>query len=89
MYTEDDTEAQKTIFKYQFIMQITPKHTHNYIFGNPILSNIDLLQNRHTFYTPYAKDNWEPIKQENIKKLLTENVSLDDCTTNGPSDKTS
>ncbi|WP_318345175.1 HD domain-containing protein [Flagellimonas baculiformis] len=51
--------------------------------------NIDLLQNRHTFYTPYAKDNWEPIKQENIKKLLTENVSLDDCTTNGPSDKTS
>ena len=34
--------------------------------------NIELLQNHHTFHTPYAKKKWEPIKQENIKKLLKE-----------------
>nr|WP_315032866.1 Pycsar system effector family protein [uncultured Chryseobacterium sp.] len=31
--------------------------------------NLDMLKNRHTFYTEYAKENWEPLKKKNIKKI--------------------
>ncbi|NIF07056.1 HD domain-containing protein [Chryseobacterium sp. Tr-659] len=31
--------------------------------------NLDMLKNKHTFYTDYAKDNWEPLKKKNIKKI--------------------
>lgn len=31
--------------------------------------NLDMLKNRHTFYTDYAKENWEPLKNKNIKKI--------------------
>lgn len=31
--------------------------------------NLDMLKNRHTFYTDYAKENWEPLKKKNIKKI--------------------
>ena len=28
-----------------------------------------MLKNKHTFYTEYAKENWEPLKKKNIKKI--------------------
>ncbi|MCJ7934709.1 MAG: DUF5706 domain-containing protein [Chryseobacterium sp.] len=31
--------------------------------------NLDMLKNKHTFYTDYAKENWEPLKKKNIKKI--------------------
>lgn len=31
--------------------------------------NLDMLKNKHTFYTEYAKENWEPLKKKNIKKI--------------------
>lgn len=31
--------------------------------------NLNFLQNTHQYYTDYAKENWEPKKQKNIKKL--------------------
>ncbi|WP_353150526.1 Pycsar system effector family protein [Chryseobacterium sp.] len=31
--------------------------------------NLDMLKNRHTYYTDYAKENWEPLKKKNIKKI--------------------
>lgn len=31
--------------------------------------NLNFLQNMHQYYTDYAKENWEPKKQKNIKKL--------------------
>ncbi|MEX0275582.1 MAG: Pycsar system effector family protein, partial [Flavobacteriaceae bacterium] len=34
--------------------------------------NIDFLQKHHTYFTSYAQENWEPVKQKNIKKLMKE-----------------
>ena len=31
--------------------------------------NIDFLKNKHQYFTDYAKENWEPLKQKNIKKI--------------------
>lgn len=31
--------------------------------------NLDMLKNRHHYYTEYAKENWEPLKNENIRKI--------------------
>ncbi|ASW74726.1 phosphohydrolase [Chryseobacterium piperi] len=31
--------------------------------------NIDMLKNKHHYYTDYAKENWEPLKKKNIKKI--------------------
>jgi predicted metal-dependent HD superfamily phosphohydrolase len=38
--------------------------------------NIDLLQNKHRFYTKYAKEHWVPIKQENIQIMISEKDKL-------------
>ncbi|MCE3075499.1 Pycsar system effector family protein [Chryseobacterium gwangjuense] len=31
--------------------------------------NLDMLKNKHKFYTDYAKQNWQPLKEKNIKKI--------------------
>jgi len=31
--------------------------------------NLDMLKNKHHYYTDYAKENWEPLKKKNIKKI--------------------
>lgn len=31
--------------------------------------NLDMLKNKHQFYTEYAKKEWEPLKEKNIKKI--------------------
>ncbi|MDC8106676.1 MULTISPECIES: Pycsar system effector family protein [Chryseobacterium] len=31
--------------------------------------NLELLKNKHKYYTDYAKENWEPLKKKNIKKI--------------------
>lgn len=31
--------------------------------------NVDFLKNKHTYFTDYAKENWEPLKMKNVKKL--------------------
>jgi HD superfamily phosphodiesterase len=38
--------------------------------------NIDLLQNKHRFYTKYAKEHWVPKKQENIQTMITNKDKL-------------
>lgn len=32
-------------------------------------ANIDMLENKHRFYTDFAKENWGPTKTKNLKKL--------------------
>lgn len=39
--------------------------------------NIDLLQNKHHFYTDYAKKHWTPKKEENIRLMITEKDKLE------------
>ncbi|MCX8525032.1 DUF5706 domain-containing protein [Chryseobacterium formosus] len=31
--------------------------------------NVDFLKNKHKYFTDYAKENWEPLKMKNVKKL--------------------
>ncbi|REC50501.1 MULTISPECIES: Pycsar system effector family protein [Chryseobacterium] len=31
--------------------------------------NLDMLKNKHQFYTDYAKTAWQPLKEKNIKKI--------------------
>lgn len=31
--------------------------------------NLEMLKNKHKFYTAYAQQNWEPLKKKNIKKI--------------------
>lgn len=31
--------------------------------------NLDMLKNKHQFYTDYAKSAWQPLKEKNIKKI--------------------
>lgn len=31
--------------------------------------NIDFLKNKHHYFTNYAKENWEPLKMKNVKKM--------------------
>jgi predicted metal-dependent HD superfamily phosphohydrolase len=31
--------------------------------------NLEMLKNKHHYYTEYAKENWEPLKKKNIKKI--------------------
>ncbi len=35
-------------------------------------ANIDLFQNKHRYYTDYAKEKWGPKKEENLAKMLKE-----------------
>ncbi|WP_426475808.1 Pycsar system effector family protein [Chryseobacterium balustinum] len=31
--------------------------------------NVDFLKNKHRYFTDYAKENWEPLKLKNVKKM--------------------
>ncbi|MBB6372242.1 Pycsar system effector family protein [Chryseobacterium shigense] len=31
--------------------------------------NLEMLKNKHHYYTEYAQENWEPLKKKNIKKI--------------------
>ncbi|WP_326982231.1 Pycsar system effector family protein [Chryseobacterium sp. MYb264] len=31
--------------------------------------NLEMLKNKHQYYTEYAKANWQPLKEKNIKKI--------------------
>lgn len=39
--------------------------------------NIELLENKHTFYTDYAKEHWTPKKEENIQLMKAELTKLE------------
>ncbi len=39
-------------------------------------ANIDLFQNKHRYYTDYAKDHWKQKKEENLSKMLEEQTKL-------------
>ncbi|MEP4578527.1 MAG: Pycsar system effector family protein [Gilvibacter sp.] len=38
--------------------------------------NIDMFVNKHDFYTDYAKANWQPLKEENLKRLYMEQQEI-------------
>jgi len=42
-----------------------------------LAGNIDLLENKHTFYTDYAKEHWTPKKVENIQLMKADLSKLE------------
>jgi len=42
-----------------------------------LVGNIELLENKHTFYTDYAKEHWTPKKVENIQLMKAELEKLE------------
>lgn len=42
-----------------------------------LIGNIELLENKHTFYTDYAKEHWTPKKVENIQLMKAELEKLE------------
>jgi len=43
-----------------------------------LAGNIDLLENKHTFYTDYALEHWTPKKAENIQLMKTDLSKLEE-----------
>ncbi len=41
-----------------------------------LTGNIDMLTNKHSYYTDYAIENWKPIKEENLAKVISEKKKL-------------
>ena len=39
--------------------------------------NIDMLQNKHQYFTAYAIQHWNPKKEENIKQMMTDKTELE------------
>lgn len=39
--------------------------------------NIELLENKHQYYTDYAKEHWDPVKRINIETMKKEAAALD------------
>lgn len=39
--------------------------------------NIDLLENKHQYYTEYAREHWDPVKRINIETMKKEASALD------------
>jgi len=67
-YFEEVSELLRLEFKLQNISASSKRSW--------LKENIDLLQNVHVFYTDYAKTYWEPLKQENINKMIEEQKKL-------------
>lgn len=47
------------------------KNTVNKIFSNEewAIENLSFLENTHRFYTDYAKEKWQPLKEKNLKRI--------------------
>ncbi len=41
-----------------------------------LTGNIDMLTNKHTYYTDYAIEHWKPKKEENLIKVISEKKKL-------------
>ncbi|AZA53356.1 Pycsar system effector family protein [Chryseobacterium sp. G0201] len=51
--------------------------------------NLDMLKNKHQYYTDYAKENWNPLKKKNIKKIEKKLEKEEDKKDNSESKKES
>lgn len=52
-------------------LRIELKHTLKMEFSDEewATENLNFLEKSHRFYTNYAKENWQPLKEKNIKKI--------------------
>lgn len=51
-------------------LELQLQNIKNYSKQEWMKENISMLQNVHSYYTDYAKENWEPIKQKNIQAMI-------------------
>lgn len=50
------------------------QNTENKVFSDEewAIVNLDFLENKHHFYTDYAKEKWQPLKEKNLNKIHKE-----------------
>jgi HD superfamily phosphodiesterase len=56
------------------LLRLEWQNTENKLFSNEEWAtiNLDFLENKHHFYTDYAKEKWQPLKEKNLKKIHKE-----------------
>ena len=67
-YFEEASEFLRQEYIAQNIKNYTPQEWRD--------ENIDLLINKHKFYTSYALNNWQNTKQENLADLISKNKKI-------------
>src|SRR5690606_14431425 len=63
-YFDEASEFLRKELSMRNIKNFTPKEWRQ--------ENIRVLVEKHKYYTDYAQQNWQPVKQENLAKLLVE-----------------
>jgi len=56
--------------------ELKAMHIKSYSWKDWTAVNIDMFENKHQFYTDYAKVNWQPLKDENLKRLYMEQQEM-------------
>jgi HD superfamily phosphodiesterase len=53
------------------LLRMEWENTENKIFSNEewVIVNLNFLENIHRFYTDYAKEKWQPLKEKNLKRI--------------------
>lgn len=59
-------EEASEFLRQEYLFQ----NVHNYSSSEWLDENIKVLVEEHQFYTDYALKNWQPVKEENLGKLL-------------------
>lgn len=69
-YFEEASELLRQEFKFQEIHDFTSKEWRK--------ENIKMLVENHSYYSEYALKNWQPMKEQNLAKLIGKNVKEKD-----------
>ncbi len=65
-FGKDYFEEASEFLRQEYISQ----NIHNYSSAEWLEENIKVLVEGHEFYTDYALKNWQPVKEQNLSKLL-------------------
>lgn len=65
-FGKEDFEEASEFLRQEFIFQ----KVHNFSAAEWLDENIKVFVEEHKYYTDYALKNWQPIKEENLAKLL-------------------
>ena len=65
-FGKDYFEEASEFLRQEYLSQ----YIHNYSSQEWLEENIKVLVDGHEFYTDYALKNWQPIKEQNLSKLL-------------------
>lgn len=67
-FGKDYFEEASEFLRQEYLFQ----NVHNFNAAEWLDENIKVLVEQHQFYTEYALKNWQPVKEENLAKLLND-----------------